>query len=318
MSTRHKVFLVALLVISPYLMAYEKEVASLSSIAQEGITKAGKKNVAVVDFIDLQGNITELGRFIGEELSCDLVAQAKGFEVVDRIHLKTILAEHKIAMSGLVDPRTVKQLGQIAGVDAIITGCVTPFGDSIRVTCKVITTDTAKVISAGKTDIAKTKAIEELLARGISQEAQASPSATSPAKTQQKVEIDDFVFELQGCKLSGGTVKCSLVVTNKGKDRELEMYAQDDRSCAGRPPVFAKLFDNLGNEYHANRVQLSNKENSYEVMSLLVSGISTKASLVFEGISQEAKSVALLEIWCYSPASPGPFNLQFRNIALTK
>ncbi len=70
-------------------------------------------------------------------------------------------------MSGLLDPKTVKKLRQIAAVDAIVTGSVTPFGDSVRVSCKVISTDTAKVIGAVKGDIAKTKAIEELLQKGI-------------------------------------------------------------------------------------------------------------------------------------------------------
>ncbi|MEO0266388.1 MAG: FlgO family outer membrane protein [candidate division WOR-3 bacterium] len=121
--------------------------------------------MAVVDFTDLQGNMTELGRFLAEELSVNLTTMAKGFEVIDRTHLKSILTEHKLSMSGLVNPKTVKQLEKIAGVDVIVTGSVTPFGDSIRVSAKVIVTDTARVIGASSGDIPKTKAIEELLVK---------------------------------------------------------------------------------------------------------------------------------------------------------
>lgn len=313
-----KIFLTILLIISPCLsMAYEKEVASLSSIAAESIAKAGKKTVAVVDFIDLQGNITELGRFISEELSVDLVRAAKGFEVIDRIHLKTILAEHKISMSGLVDPKTVKQLGQIAGVDAIITGCVTPFGDSIRVTCKVITTDTARVIGAGKGDIAKTKAIEELLARGIEGTEVTTPKATTPPlttpKAQQSVEVKGFLFELQSCKLSGQNVICSLLVTNKKEDRNL-------RLGDGTLEMFSlmiRIFDDSGREYSLpNEIQLANKKGRY-IESLLVSGVPTKINISFDGVSQDAKSVALFEMKCFCE-SDGYFTVQFRNIPLTK
>ena len=49
--------------------AYEKEIKGISSTITESIAKSGKKTIAVVDFTDLQGNVTELGRFIAEELS---------------------------------------------------------------------------------------------------------------------------------------------------------------------------------------------------------------------------------------------------------
>jgi TolB-like protein len=135
-----------LLLISNASIAYEKEIKTISTTIADGVSKAGKKTIAVVDFTDLQGNITELGRFVAEELSVNLTTMAKGFKVIDRIHLKTILIEHKLSMSDLVDPNTVKQLGKIAGVDAIVTGTVTPFEDSIRVSVKVIATDTAKIL----------------------------------------------------------------------------------------------------------------------------------------------------------------------------
>src|SRR5690349_1183863 len=50
------------------------------------LTESGKTSVAVVDFTDLQMNVTELGRFLAEELQGAIVAVAKGFKVVDRTH----------------------------------------------------------------------------------------------------------------------------------------------------------------------------------------------------------------------------------------
>ena len=52
--------------------AYEKELSSLSESLAGNIAKNSKKTVAVVDFTDLQGNVTELGRFIAEELSVEI------------------------------------------------------------------------------------------------------------------------------------------------------------------------------------------------------------------------------------------------------
>ncbi len=155
--------------------AYEKEIKALSSALAESIVTSGKKSVAVVDFTDLQGNVTELGRFLAEEFSASLSEFGRGFDVVDRTHLKSLLKEHQLALTGLIDPKTARKLGEIAGVQGLITGTLTPFGDSIRLSVKVLDTATAKVIGSSRGDIAKTKAIEELLAKGID-----VPPAISP------------------------------------------------------------------------------------------------------------------------------------------
>jgi len=78
--------------------AYEHEIKGMSSSIAASITQAGKRTVAVVDFTDLQGNITELGRFIAEELSIDLTNTARGFVIIDRTHLKKLLNEHKFSI----------------------------------------------------------------------------------------------------------------------------------------------------------------------------------------------------------------------------
>lgn len=147
--------------------AFEDELGTMSQGLTRDIVKSGKKRVAVVDFTDLQGNITQLGRFISEEISVNLTRNSSKYEVIDRGHLKAIMTEHKFAASGLVDPHTIKEIGKIAGVDLIITGLLTPFGDSIRISCKILSTKTAKVLGARKVDIAKTRSIENMLAQSI-------------------------------------------------------------------------------------------------------------------------------------------------------
>ncbi|MEK7698942.1 MAG: FlgO family outer membrane protein [Planctomycetota bacterium] len=206
-------------------VAYEKEIKGISSTITESIAKSGKKTIAVVDFSDLQGNVTELGRFIAEELSVDLTMSAKNFEVIDRNHLKSILTEHKLSMSGLVDPNTVKKLGQIAGVDAIITGSVTPFGDSIRISCKVIATDTARVIGAAKGDIAKTKAIEELLSRGIDmgQVSSSTPSYAPSTSGVQSKRVGDITITVKRITVANGQVTVMLDFLNH-TDKDLTLH----------------------------------------------------------------------------------------------
>jgi len=174
--------------------AYEKEIKSLSTAMAEEITKSGKKSIAVVDFTDLQGNVTELGRFIAEEFSVALAGVGKGFEVVDRTHLKTLLQEHKLAITGVIDPTTAKKLGQVIGVEVLVIGTITPFSDYIRLSIKALVTDTAKIIGASSKDIAKTKAIEGLLGRGIDIRQETEINTNTTSKSWLGIDIYPGVF----------------------------------------------------------------------------------------------------------------------------
>ena len=173
--------------------AFEKEVNNISATMAENISNAGRQKIAVVDFTDLQGNVTEFGRFLAEEFSVALAGAGKGFDVVDRTHLKSILTEHKLASKGLIDPATARKLGKIAGVEALITGTITPFGDTVRLSVKILDTETAKVIGATRGNIAKTQAIEELLSRGVEGGLQSSSSGYIPSSGSSNVFQNKFV-----------------------------------------------------------------------------------------------------------------------------
>jgi len=172
-SILKKLFIVSLLFIFFFLSgtyasnAYEREIAKLSSAVAEDIVKAGKQTLAVVDFTDLRGNVTELGRFIAEEISVKLAGAGQGFEVMERNQLKKIIQEHKLGLIGGVVPLTTKKIGKLAGVDVLITGTITPIGDIVRLSVKILDTTTALIIGASAGNIPKINAIAELLEPGI-------------------------------------------------------------------------------------------------------------------------------------------------------
>jgi TolB-like protein len=284
------VSLTFLLSYSAVSMAYENEIKSLSTAMADNIAKAGKKRIAVVDFTDLQGNITELGRFIAEEISADFTMTAKGFEVIDRNHLSRILAEHKLSVSGIVDQKTVQKLGQIAGVDAIVTGSITPLENSVRVVCKIIATDTARIIGAAKGDIAKTRAIGELLGKGIG----TGVGSTSPQTTQQaKINAEGFIFEAKVCKLIGGKiVECYVSITNtKGEERKLSIGAGGGgHSCSEN----SYAYDDKGIQYLAKNVRIGASKGSWVSMDqVFPPNLPIIVILKFEGVLPESKNVTL-------------------------
>src|SRR5258708_852180 len=122
----------------------DTELQSLAEKIAVPIKEHDKKKVAVIDFTDLQGTTSgELGKYIAEQLTVNLVIGKREFSVLDRANLKSILAEHKLTAKGLIDPDNAKKLGQFAGVDALILGNIIPKSKTTSLTAKVITTDTA-------------------------------------------------------------------------------------------------------------------------------------------------------------------------------
>lgn len=159
--------------------SYEEGVADLSKAIVADAAKFKKQKLAVVDFTDLSGNVTELGRFLAEELSVSLVITGAGLEIVDRTQLNKIFREQALSFSGVLDPAAVKKVGQLAGVDALIAGTITDLEDTIRLTLKIIATDTGSLVSAARTAIPKTGTIAKLMAREV-----APPRAPGPDRPE--------------------------------------------------------------------------------------------------------------------------------------
>ncbi len=289
---------------------YKEEIENISKSMADKIADAGKKKVAVVDFTDLQGNVTELGRFIAEKFSVSLLIAKKGFTVIDRTHLNALLKEHKLSAKGLIDPATARKLGKIAGADALVTGSLTPFGDSVEITVKLMDTETAALIDANSGNIPMIDAIKKMMETGVgSSTGQITPGyKPKTIKSKQSKVVKDFVFNLLHCKITDRTVTCTLMVTNNADDRELQMKTD------------TRIYDDLGNEYKPKKIQIANTTRTNylgHVTQLLISGVPTKTIFTFQEVNSKATMVASFKIQCYNKATR-QLSVNFRNIPLTK
>jgi TolB-like protein len=141
--------------------AFDSALAKTTDQIATAVNNANLKAVTVPGFTDLHDNESDLGLFLADQVSAGLVQ--KKCAVVDRKNLDKILAEHKLTTSGLVDPENAKKLGQFAGVDAIVIGTVIPLSGTIRVTVRVLATDSARVLAAASVDIPKTNLIRDVM-----------------------------------------------------------------------------------------------------------------------------------------------------------
>ncbi len=316
--------LAAILLIYPALcLGYEKELNELAGSLTQKLLEGRKKKVAVVDFTDMEGHTTYAGRFLAEELSVHLsnLGSRTEFEVVDRLRLKSLLKEQGLEATGWVDPAMGTKLKKAAGINAIVAGNLTPFGDSLHLSVKILDAGNAKILFATSTDFAKSKII-----MGDNTPEKKSPPAENPppraslnpvsppapvpappaVEVRQKVETPEFVLELVECWASGPNLTCSMLMTNIKEDRNYKLTTAETR-----------IIDPSGNEYRAQKLQLGTSEGWDSVQRPLANGIATKAAASFAGVSPGVRTIALFEISCHLEGI-GQYKAQFRAVPVTR
>jgi len=153
----------------------EEETPVLVKALAKQLVAKKKPKIAALDFTDIQGRPNELGRFLAEQLSVDMVL-ADGITVIDRANISAIMAEHQLTAEGLVNPENAKKLGQFAGVDAILIGNLAAMENLVVLTVKAISTDTAEVVAAGRMRFDLSKDVQRMLGLSVSNFG-ASPSS---------------------------------------------------------------------------------------------------------------------------------------------
>ena len=215
----------------------DTELSNVADKLAAQIKGQGKTNVAVIDFTDLQGGTGgELGKYIAEELTVDLVIDRKGFSVLDRAHLKKILAEHNLTATGLIDPDSAKKLGEFAGVDALILGTVVPKGRTVGLTAEIITTDTAEIVGAAKAEFVTNDAVEGLMSKPAAEAPADGGTATNtapakPVKPPIKKVLGDLGVEAQPLLIVGGReYRLTLTLANRSPNKSIWVAVSMDRN----------------------------------------------------------------------------------------
>lgn len=123
-----------------------------------------KSKIAVLDF-QMQGKEyqnADMGSIVAEWLITALVKEGR-FDVVERRLLQKILAEHQLVMSGVVDDRSISELGQILGVKIIISGAVLHFQNIIEANARIIDVSNGSIIAAESVKSTSAAGLEDLV-----------------------------------------------------------------------------------------------------------------------------------------------------------
>ena len=125
-----------------------------------------KIRIVVLDFLDLEGNVTSLGRFVAEELTTRLF-RTKRFEVIERQLLNKVLDELKLGAAGFVDSGSAQALGNILGASAIVSGTLSALTETVRINARLIATNTGTIFAAASAQIPRDEAIDQLLKKVV-------------------------------------------------------------------------------------------------------------------------------------------------------
>jgi TolB-like protein len=118
--------------------------------------------IAVVEFSNLDGSVSGLGKYLAEELTTRLVRNSK-VQIVERKLLNRTLEEQKLSAYGMVDQKTAKAFGLLFGADAILTGTVSMLDASARINARLIDTQTGAVFAAASATVPRGKEVEGLM-----------------------------------------------------------------------------------------------------------------------------------------------------------
>lgn len=115
----------------------------------------GVKRVAVVPFTAPRGAGSFSGAIVSERLVIQILARGE-LDLVERRFLDKVLEEQRLGVFGIMDQDTVKTLGKVLGVDAILTGTIVELkGERVEINARLIHAETAQVLAADTVRVAK-------------------------------------------------------------------------------------------------------------------------------------------------------------------
>ncbi|MBI3298829.1 MAG: hypothetical protein HYZ75_11735 [Elusimicrobia bacterium] len=127
--------------------------ASLAAELAAAARKAGARRVAVLTLETIAGMDPGGAAAVSERLVGELARQ-DGLQVVERTLLGKVMEEQRLTHSGAVDPRGAAGLGQLMGVEAIISGSlIRKSSRKVEVNLRLIAADDARVLGSARAEI---------------------------------------------------------------------------------------------------------------------------------------------------------------------
>ncbi|WP_075187700.1 FlgO family outer membrane protein [Teredinibacter haidensis] len=293
-----------------------KDLAKQISVNMKG---NNKRKIAVIEFSNLNDEVSAFGQFLAEELITQLyMLKTDQFEVVERRQLLKVLNEQGLGTSGLLDADAMSQVGKILGVDAIVTGSVTNLGNTVKVNARMISVTTAKIFAVAATNIPKVGTVSQLMDKKAKKVKSASSGSVIKATSENaekpkhgimSISTNILTLSLDSCEKNGTSVVCTVYARNDDENNDLDIYVY-----AKSGGTNARILDNYGRETLANNVSIGGKSSGRYFIHTFVAGVSTPIVYTFNSVASDASSISLFDM--HFNANNKAFNGKLRKIHL--
>ena len=143
----------------------DDKIKSLANEIADQVAKSGKKTLAVLP-LTYNDNETQFGKLVAEKLIGKLAVSNRGVSVVNQKMITELLKQNKLTLTGILSTKSdASKLGQVSGIEALVYGVITSFGEDIQLTLNIVELKTTNVFGNAETSFPLTAAIKNMLVK---------------------------------------------------------------------------------------------------------------------------------------------------------
>ena len=162
----------------------------------------------------------------------------KGLRVIERNKLNSVMDELKLQKTGLIDDKSIKELGKWLGVDALLLGSYTVMRDTVEINGRLVSTEDAEIISVMSVEFKKDGKMASLLRSGDEEirVTTVTPEYAEPVSRTDGIINDPGTLDAIGAVV-GNTYQIRTIGSTSGSVWGTNLYTTD--SSIGKAAVHA-------------------------------------------------------------------------------
>lgn len=190
----------------------------------------GGSNVGISTFTHSDGTCSQLSNYISEFIVDSLFNAGQGqIDIIERSQLSAIFREMELVYDATIAPDTARRLGEIAGVDALVTGSLIEFGEVVKVQARLISTKDGKLFATARSDFPMIGTIGQMMldrsrascgftdAKGAPVEAAPAPSNTTQSAATAGVKLATDAARVYESDIFVAELSNAIYATSKGE-----------------------------------------------------------------------------------------------------